>query len=150
MGEIGGGVSIGATRLTGTLGGTPVTLAAAGGRFGLADLGFALTDVKTRLGSPDRISVLDLGSLSGRVANGVVAGRFDRGEGQIGNVPLLIREASGDWRLAGGVLSLDGDVGVRDADPQPRFEPLRSDDFKLTLSGNDIRAGGTLKHPAKG
>ena len=149
-GRIGGGVSTGATRLTGRLGGTPVVLAAAGGRFGLADLGFALTDVKTRLGSPDRISVLELGSLTGRVANGMVAGKFDRGEGQIGNVPLLIRKASGDWRLAGGVLSLDGDVGVRDADPQPRFEPLRSDDFKLTLSGNDIRAGGTLKHPAKG
>lgn len=149
-GRIGGGVSTGATRLTGRLGSTPVTLAAAGGRFGLADLGFALTGVRTRLGTPDRVSVLDLGSLTGRVANGVVAGRFERGEGQIGNVPLLIREAAGDWRLAGGVLSLDGDVGVRDADPQPRFEPLRSDDFKLTLSGNDIRAGGTLKHPAKG
>jgi translocation and assembly module TamB len=149
-GRVGGGVATGATRLTGTLGGTPITLAAAGGRFGLGDLGFALSDVKTRLGSPERVSVLDLGSLSGRVANGVVAGTFERGEGQIGNVPLLIREAAGDWRLAGGVLSLDGDVAVRDADPQPRFEPLRSDDFKLTLSGNDIRAGGTLKHPAKG
>lgn len=149
-GRAGGGVSTGATRLTGRLGGTPVTLATAGGRFGLGDLGFALRDVKTRLGSPDRVSVLDLGTLTGRVANGVVAGKFDRGEGQIGNVPLLIREASGDWKLAGGVLSLNGDVGVRDADPQPRFEPLRSDDFTLTMNGNDIRAGGTLKHPAKG
>lgn len=149
-GGIGGGVSTGATRLTGTLGSTPVTLATAGGRFGLRDLGFALRDVRTRLGSPERVSVLDLGSLTGRVAGGVVAGRFDRGEGQIGNVPLLIREASGDWKLAGGILSLDGDVGVRDADAQPRFEPLRSNDFKLTLNGNDIRAGGTLRHPAKG
>lgn len=149
-GKVGGGVSTGATRLTGRLGGTPVTLAAAGGRFGLGDLGFALRDVKTRLGSPDRVSVLDLGTLTGRVVNGVVAGKFEQGEGQIGNVPLLIREASGDWKLAGGILTLNGDVGVRDADPQPRFEPLRSDDFKLTLNGNDIRAGGTLKHPAKG
>ncbi len=149
-GRVGGGVSTGPTRLTGRLGGTPVTLAVAGGRFGLDNLAFVLRDVKTRLGTPDRISVLDLGSLTGRVANGVVAGRFDRGEGQIGNVPLLIRDAAGDWRLAGGVLSLDGDVGVRDADPQPRFEPLRSDDFKLTLNGNHIRAGGTLKHPTKG
>ena len=149
-GKIGGGVSTGATRLTGTLGSTPVTLAAAGGRFGLRDLGFALREVKTRLGSPDRVSVLDLGTLTGRVANGAVSGRFAAGEGQIGNVPLLIREGSGDWKLAGGILSLNGDVGVRDADPQPRFEPLRSDDFTLTLNGNDIRAAGTLKHPAKG
>lgn len=149
-GKVGGGIATGATRLTGRLGGTPVTLAAGSGRFGLADLGFVLADVKARLGNPDRISVLDLGTLTGRVENGVVAGTFDRGEGQIGNVPLLIREASGDWKLAGGVLSLEGDVGVRDADPQPRFEPLRSDDFTLTLSGNDIRAGGTLKHPTKG
>lgn len=149
-GRIGGGVGIGATRLQGRLGGTPVTLAAAGGRFGLGDMSFALDGVKTRLGSPDRVSVLDIRTLTGRVANGTVTGRFDRGEGQIGNVPLLIRDASGDWRLAGGVLSLNGDVGVRDAAPEPRFEPLRSDDFRLTLNGNDIRAGGTLKHPTKG
>ncbi len=149
-GRVGGGVAIGATQLQGKLGGTPVTLAAANGRFALDDLGFTLGDVKTRLGSPDRVSVLDLGTLTGRVTGGIVAGSFADGQGQIGNVPLLIREAAGDWRLARGVLSLDGDVGVRDADAEPRFEPLRSDDFKLTLSGNDIRAGGTLKHPAKG
>ncbi|MFD1036566.1 YdbH domain-containing protein [Sphingomonas hankookensis] len=149
-GRIGGGGAIGATQLQGTLGGTPVTLAAANGRFALNDLGFTLGEVKTRLGSPERVSVLDLGTLTGRVTGGTVAGTFADGQGQIGNVPLLIREASGDWQLAGGVLSLDGDVGVRDADAEPRFEPLRSDDFKLTLNGNDIRAGGTLKHPAKG
>ncbi|MDJ0275791.1 YdbH domain-containing protein [Sphingomonas sp. 2R-10] len=149
-GRIGGGVAIGATRLQGTLGGTPVTLAAANGRFALNDLGFTLCEVKTRLGSPERVSVLDLGTLTGRIAGSAVAGAFAQGQGQIGNVPLLIREAAGDWRLAGGVLSLDGDVGVRDADAEPRFEPLRSDDFRLTLSGNDIRAGGTLRHPAKG
>ncbi|PZO76745.1 MAG: hypothetical protein DI632_10250 [Sphingomonas hengshuiensis] len=149
-GRVGGGVAIGATRLQGTLGGTPLTLAAANGRFALADLGFTLGEVRTRLGNPDRVSVLDLGTLTGRVAGNMVAGTFARGQGQIGNVPLLIREAAGDWRLAGGVLSLDGAVGVRDADAEPRFEPLRSDDFKLTLAGNDIRAGGTLEHPAKG
>ncbi len=149
-GRIGGGVALPATRLQGSLGGTPVTLAAAGGRFGLASLAFALDDVKTRLGNPDRVSILDIATLTGRVAGGTVSGRFDGGSGQIGNVPLLIGEAAGDWRLAGGVLSLNGGVGVRDADPAPRFEPLRSDDFALTLNGNAIRAGGTLKHPAKG
>ncbi len=149
-GRVGGGIGIGATQLRGTLGGTPLALAASGGRFGLAGMTFALDGVKTRLGSPERISVLDIGTLTGRSANGVVAGGFEGSEGQIGNVPLLIREASGDWKLAGGVLSLHGDVGVRDAAPEPRFEPLRSDDFRLTLNGNAIRAGGTLKHPTKG
>ncbi|MEP9400359.1 YdbH domain-containing protein [Sphingomonas sp. VNH70] len=149
-GRIGGGIASGPLALRGTLGGSPVTLAAASARFGLADLGFSLGTVRTRLGSPDRVSVLDVATLTGRVANGAVAGRFAGGEGQIGNVPLLIREAAGDWRLAGGVLTLNGAVGVRDADAAPRFEPLGSDDFTLTLAGNAIRAGGTLKHPAKG
>ncbi|WP_235530542.1 intermembrane phospholipid transport protein YdbH family protein [Sphingomonas sp. Leaf62] len=149
-GRVAGGVGIGATQLRGTLGGTPLALAASGGRFGLAGMAFTLDGVKTRLGSPERVSILDIGTLTGRIANGAVTGGFERGEGQIGNVPLLIREASGGWKLAGGVLSLNGDVGVRDAAPEPRFEPLRSDDFRLTLNGNDIRAGGTLKHPTKG
>lgn len=149
-GRIGGGIGIGATRLQGRLGSTPVTLAATGGRFDLGDMAFTLDGVMTRLGSPDRVSLLDIGRLTGRIAGGAVAGRFKDGEGQIGNVPLLIREAAGDWRLAGGVLSLEGGVGVRDAAPDPRFKPLRSDDFRLTLNGNAIRAGGTLKHPIKG
>lgn len=145
-----GGVTVGATRLAGRLGGTPLTLTMTGGRFGLAGPDFSLAGVKARLGVPERVSVLDVGTLDGRIAGGIVAGKFAAGEGQIANVPLLIREAAGGWRLAGGVLTLNGGVGVRDADATPRFEPLRSDDFALTLNGNDIRAGGTLKHPAKG
>jgi hypothetical protein len=149
-GRVAGGVTMAATVLHGRLGSTPVTLATTGGRFGLAGFDFALNGVKTQLGAPDRVSLLDIGTLTGRVANGTVAGKFAGGAGQIGNVPLLIREAAGDWRLAGGVLTLNGAVGVSDAAVVPRFEPLRSDDFALTLNGNAIRAGGTLKHPAKG
>ncbi|WP_342029208.1 YdbH domain-containing protein [Sphingomonas sp. CFBP 13720] len=149
-GRIAGGVTTGEVALQGRLGVTPIALAAARARFGFSGRDFALSGVKTRLGTTERLSVLDIATLTGRIATGTVAGRFEGGEGQIGNVPLLIREAAGAWRLAGGVLSLDGGLGVRDADAAPRFEPLRSDDFRLTLNGNDIRAGGSLKHPAKG
>ncbi|WP_235525182.1 MULTISPECIES: YdbH domain-containing protein [unclassified Sphingomonas] len=149
-GRIGGGVTAGPLTLNGMLGGSPLTLSATDARFGMGNLGFALSGVRTRLGGPDRMSVLDIASLTGRIANGSVTGGFTGGEGQIGNVPLLIREAAGDWALRQGILTLNGTVGVRDADAAPRFEPLRSDDFTLTLNGNAIRAGGTLKHPAKG
>ncbi|MFV0624988.1 YdbH domain-containing protein [Sphingomonas sp. ac-8] len=150
-GGLSGGARLGATRLGGTLGSTPVTLAMRGGRFGLADFGFALDGVETRLGAAERVSRLDIGRLEGRIAGGGVGGRFADGAGQIANVPLLLSGAAGDWRFAGGTLRLTGGLKVDDAQTESRrFETLASDDVALTLAGNAIAATGTLKHPAKG
>lgn len=146
-----GGARLGATRLAGRLGGTPLTLAMRGGRFGLRDFGFTLEGVESRLGAPERLTRIDVGLLEGRIAGGGVGGRFAQGAGQIGNVPLLLSDAAGDWRFADGVLKLAGALKVDDAQTREarRFETLASDDIVLTLAGNAITATGTLKHPAK-
>jgi hypothetical protein len=148
---VGGGARLGATRLAGRLGSTPVTLAMRGGRLGLANLDFVLDGLESRLGAPERVTRIDAGRLEGRIANGGVGGRFADGAGQIANVPLLLSEAAGDWRFAGGVLKLAGGLKVdyTQTGEQRRFETLASDDVALTLAGNTITAAGTLKHPAK-
>ncbi|MCG7348783.1 YdbH domain-containing protein [Sphingomonas sp. ACRSK] len=148
---LGGGARLGATRLAGRLGGTPVTLAMRGGRLDLARLDFALDGVESRLGAPERVTRIDAGRLEGRVAGGGVGGRFADAAGQIANVPLLLSGAAGDWRFAGGVLTLAGGLKLDDTQTgeQRRFETMASDDVALTLAGNTITATGTLKHPAK-
>ncbi len=148
-GRIGGGGRLPATRLTGRLGGTPLTLAASGSELRLEDNGFALNGVAARLGSPERVTRIDLGQLTGRIVGGGVAGQFAGGSGQIGNVPLLLNAAAGDWNLRGGVLALTGAMTVDDAAADPRFKTLAARDVTLRLADGTITAGGTLYEPTK-
>ena len=146
-----GGARIGATHLTGRLGGTPLDMTADGAGLTLGDRGFTMSNVAIRLGAPDRLTRLDLATLAGRIEGGAAAGRFTGGGGQIGNVPLAMSKADGDWRFAGGVLDVTGGLTVADADAAaPRFDPLRSSDVALRLADDVITARGTLVEPAGG
>nr|MDQ2879257.1 YdbH domain-containing protein [Pseudomonadota bacterium] len=69
--------------------------------------------------------------------------------GQIGNVPLLLSNAAGAWRLDGGALGVTGALDVRDAAAVARFKPLVARDVALTLKDSKITATGTLIEPAK-
>lgn len=146
-GRISGGARIAAPRLQGRLGGTPLTLAAAGAQLSLGTAGFGAQDVSVRLGAPGRISTLDIANLTGRQAGGGLTGVFSGTGGQIANVPLIISDAAGDWSLKRGVLALGGALRVADEQALPRFNPLVSDDFKLTLKDGRIEAGGVLREP---
>jgi translocation and assembly module TamB len=134
-------------RLRGTLGSSPITLAATRARFD--GQGFRMSDLAVRLGGADRVSRLDVASLSGTPANGV-AGRFSGVSGQIGKVPLVVTGAAGRWRYAGGVLNLGGDLTLSDEPDPARFNPLISRDFALRLRGQDLVATGTLQEPQSG
>ena len=61
---------------------------------------------------------------------------------------MLVGEGSGDWRLRGAALALDGRLARRRRQAPVRFHPLASEDVRLTLAGNRIHATGTLSHPA--
>ncbi|WP_052149158.1 hypothetical protein [Sphingomonas sp. Ant20] len=76
-----------------------------------------------------------------------IAGAFTGGAGQIGNVPLLLNEAAGDWTLIGGALALDGTMGVSDAAATARFKPVAARGVTLSLIGGTITAAGTLFEP---
>ena len=149
-GRLGGGARISATRLTGTLGGTPLTLAATGGELMLGDTGFMLRGIAARLGSADRVTRIDAGRVDGRIAGGVVRGKFAGASGQIGKVPLLLSDAAGDWSLRGGVLALAGTLKVADAASEPRFKPLAGNGVTLKLADGRVTAAGTLVAPGTG
>jgi translocation and assembly module TamB len=136
-----------APRLRGTLGSSPITLAASRARFDGSD--FRITDLVARLGSADRASRLDVAQLSGSPGNGV-GGRFTGASGQIGKVPLIVSEGSGRWRLAGGLLTVSGAITVSDEPDPARFDPLVARDFALRIRDQDIVATATLREPESG
>ena len=146
-----GGARLRTTRLAGTLGSTPVALGFAGATLRLADRGFALEKVETRLGRLERVTRLDFARLGGRVERDGIAGTFAGGAGQIANVPLLLADAAGDWRFAGGALRVNGALGVSDAQTAAaRFQPMQVRGVSLALVDNAITASGTLHEPTTG
>ncbi|MBY8822705.1 YdbH domain-containing protein [Sphingomonas colocasiae] len=147
-GGMSGGARIAAPRLSGRLGDSPIEIAAADARLALRAGTLGAQDVAIRLGAPDRATRLDIGILEGRIGGSGMAGRFDRLGGQIGNVPLIVSEAAGNWRFADGALKLDGRLRVADTASTPRFNPLISDDFNLSLIDGKIAASGLLREPA--
>ncbi len=149
-GRITGGARLGATRLAGRLGTTPLTLAATGATLRLGDRGFAVEGVEALLGAPDRQSRLTVAGLTGTIAGGTVTGRFTDTGGRIGNVPLVLSAAAGDWSLDRGILSLTGALTVSDAATPARFRPLAAREVAFRLAGGDIAATGVLHEPTTG
>jgi hypothetical protein len=149
-GRVAGGARLGTTRLAGRLGGTPLTLAATGATVRLADRGFAVTGVEALLGAPDRQSRLVVADLTGRIVGAAVTGRFAEAGGRIGNVPLLLSGAAGDWSLDRGILSLSGALTVGDEAIPPRFRQLAARQVDLRLARGDITATGVLHEPTTG
>ncbi|TKD52164.1 hypothetical protein FBR43_07985 [Sphingomonas baiyangensis] len=148
-GGIEGGIALPALRTQGSLGGSPLALGAANLAFALRDRRVSASDVRARLGTPERLSRLDIARLDGRVDASGIAGDFAGAAGAIGNVPLLLSGGAGAWRFADATLTLDGSaLAVADAAEQPRFAPLAADDFTLTLAGNAVDARATLRAPA--
>jgi translocation and assembly module TamB len=138
--------TIEAPRLRGTLGQSPITLTASRARFdGSA---FRIAELSARLGE-ERVSRLDVAELSGRPGPGV-GGRFAGASGQIGDVPLIVSGAAGQWRYAGGLLTVSGGLTLTDAADPDRFQPLRSNDLALSIRGNDVRATAALLEPQTG
>ncbi len=149
-GSLQGGASIRQPRLAGRLGQSPITFASSLVRFGLADPGFTSSDVAIRLGSPGYVNRLDLASLSGRFNARGVAGSFAGGSGKIANVPLLLSNARGGWSVLGGDVAVTGAMTVADEADSPRFYPLATNDFRLTLDDGRIHATGWLSDPDTG
>ncbi|HEX8484629.1 YdbH domain-containing protein [Sphingomonas sp.] len=146
-----GGARVAAARLAGTLGTTPVTLGFSGATLRLADSGFTIDGVQTRIGAPGRVTRLDFARIGGQAHGGGLGGQFTGGAGQIANVPLLLSDATGDWNLAGGALRLTGALAVADAQTaSPRFQPMQARDVALSLVSGAIEARGTLHEPTTG
>jgi hypothetical protein len=134
--------------LNGRLGTSPLHVAAAGGR--VVGQEFSLNSVGMRLGKPTSPIVFDASRLTGTFIGADVRGKFGGAKATIGNVPLLLGDASGSWLIRKSNLSVDSALTVSDRDANPRFYPLKSDDVHFTLGGDYVRANGALHHPASG
>jgi len=135
-------------RLNGRIGSAPLSLQASSGRF--VDRQFSFADLGARIGKQEAPVALDAARLQGTFSGSGISGTFAGGRSTIGDVKLLFGEADGRWRFYNGDLSVNGGLTLSDLTPEPRFYPLRSSDFQLTLKDDEIRAGGTLVHPASG
>lgn len=131
--------------LAGQLGTTPISIASDAVDVTLQ--GFAADALKVRLGTADSRTIFDADSFDGRFGGPALVGTLAGGSGRIGNVPLLLSEAAGDWRLEGGTFDLTGSLRVDDAELVNRFEPMTGRDVALKFEGNRITASGVLAEP---
>jgi hypothetical protein len=138
------GARVSSTAFNGRIGSSPFRLATAGGQ--IVGEQFALNQLSMRLGRSASPIVLDATRLTGNFAGRGTAGNFSGLRGTIGTVPILLSDATGKWSFRAGDLTLVGSSLVSDRDPNPRFYPLRSDNLKLTIAGDYVRATGALRH----
>ena len=134
--------------LNGRLGRSPLQLRAAGGQ--IVGREFSVNSLGMRLGRAAAPVVFDAARLTGTFVGSGVRGRFSGARSTIGNVPLLMSDASGSWLVHRGDLSVDSSMMVSDRLANPRFYPLKSDNVHFTLAGDSLRATGTLRHPGTG
>jgi hypothetical protein len=132
--------------VAGRLADTPIRLRT--GPVGFAYPGaLSAREVDVALGPAATASTFRISNLTATFGRDI-AGRFEDADIRLFQVPLDLREASGNWGYAGGVLSIgDGAFRLVDRQEVPRFNPLVSDDGRLTLRDNVIRAQATLEEP---
>jgi translocation and assembly module TamB len=135
--------------LTGALGGSPIQANSALVRFDL-NTGFTASNVKVVMGRSDARTHFDVATLGGRFDKRGIAGTLSGGAGQIGNVPLLLEDAAGNWTYHNSILSLEGATRVLDAEQVDRFQPMIVPDMLVNLENGVISAIGSLHEPKTG
>lgn len=145
-----GDFQLGAVRLTGRAGESPLVITADSAHYALKNGRFALAAPDIRIGEgPDPVR-LAAETLSGAATgSGRLAGTIEHGAGRIGTVPLDLQAIEGRWTFADGTLEVEGGLRVSDTAPDPRFNPLAGRDVRLTMVGGRIEAMGQLVHPAR-
>lgn len=143
-------IAAGAPRLdlAGSLGRSAIRIAS--GPVGFAYPGvMAARSIAIALGPAATASRFTISNLTARLGGRDIAGSFAGADIRLAQVPLDLRDASGDWRYAGGALTLsDGDFRLVDRSADARFEPLIARDGTLTLRDNAITAAALLRNPA--
>src|SRR4051794_27727437 len=134
--------------LNGRLGSSPLHVAANGGQF--VGNQFGLNSPGIRLGRAESPLVFDAARLTGTFVGADVRGNFNGARSTIGNVPLLLSDATGTWLVHNGDLGVNSALTVSDRAPDARFYPLKSDNVHFTLGRDYVRATGALRHPANG
>lgn len=139
-GGLRGAIRVPGLALRGTSGSSPFAFDARSGEVDLASMRWALTAADVRLGEGDSITHFGAERLTGAPTPQGMAGALSGANGKIGVVPLTMSEIAGQWRWAGGALTLDGGLVLADAAPDARFFPLISKDASLRFADGAIDA----------
>jgi hypothetical protein len=134
--------------LNGRLGSSPLHLQAAGGQ--VIGKQFSINDFDMRLGKAEAPTTVAAARLLGSFSGGGMTGTFSGGRSTIGGIKLLVNDAAGRWRYDNNRLSLNGSLNLSDLSQEPRFYPLHSSNFQLSLLQDSLRASGALVHPGTG
>ncbi|EIZ78449.1 hypothetical protein WSK_2893 [Novosphingobium sp. Rr 2-17] len=134
----------------GKLGETPIRIAS--GAVGYAQNGSApgvlkASALKVTLGPTATASHFAISRLDARIGKDVT-GTFDEADLGLYAVPLDLKQTSGRWRYAGGVVSVeDARFTLVDRQPVPRFQPMVAQGAWLRLADNKITAQALLREP---
>ena len=143
-------IAAGAPRLdlAGSLGRTPIRLTS--GAVGFAYPGMMTArSIAIALGPAATASRFTISNLEARLGGRDIAGKFEGADVRLARVPLDLRDSSGNWRYAGGTLTLtDGAFRLVDRSADARFEPLVARGGTLRLRDNVINADALLRNPA--
>lgn len=133
--------------VSGRLGATPIRIRS--GAIGVAVPGvLSARALDVSLGPPATASQFRIANLDARIGQDV-AGRFRGSDILLAAVPLDIRGAEGDWRYAGGRLTLsNGAFRLEDRQLDDRFQPLIARGATLQLVDNRITAEALLREPS--
>ncbi len=134
-------------RLSGMLGGTPIVLDS-------GPVGFAVPGVLTAqrlnvaLGPADTATRFAVTDLTARIGD-EIAGSFAGTDVLLYSVPLDLRDATGEWRYAGGRFTIEGgSFRLEDRRVEaPRFNPMIARDGVLVLEDNRITGEAVLREP---
>lgn len=142
-----GNIGIGSTILSGDIGGTPMAIQADSARLNLSGMRFTLAAPIIRIGEGDGATRMTAATLSGVREGAAYSGTLNGASGNIGSAPFLFDQADGDWRFAGGELTLDASLQVTDAAVDRRFQPLRTEDARISYRGGAVHVTGSLHEP---
>lgn len=139
-GRLAGQLLLPTPQLRGWTGESPFAADAERARYSLASGDWSVEGLKVSVGSDEAATNFSASTITGLAEFGGLGGRLEGAEGEIGTIPLDMRDIAGDWRWENAILRLNGGLSVSDQAQPRRFNPLQSKDAVLEFANGAITA----------
>lgn len=149
-GRLAGDVALIAPVIKGRSGENPLLVSAASGRYALASGNWSLNALSVALGEGDAASNFAAKQVGGETIGTGLAGTITQASGEIGTIPLDMRDFAGTWRFDQGLLTLAGRMMLSDQQNPRRFNPLSSQDVMLRFEDGKISANASFQELESG
>ncbi|APG62537.1 hypothetical protein LPB140_06785 [Sphingorhabdus lutea] len=136
-----------ALSLSGKMGDAPIKLQSGPVNYSAVS-GFALNNIMASIGEDGAKSQINAASLTGQINIDGIYGRMENAAANIVNVPLDMQEIMADWQFKNNILSLNGQMLVKDQSNQARFKPLKATNINAELNDNIFYALMDINEPS--